>query len=160
MNNCKEFLLDDVMTIVAIPLEDLELGTSSWQLTPTIIEDEYYPSLYNAITIGQQPATAGGILIPIRRLTGKAKDEETDNVAGRLHTVTVTCDIDDRDHETWTHLRTLERTPSHLQITFRDNSRAFASATEDTYLCNVERDGAKTTITFRIQNLMGLQLIA
>lgn len=160
MNNCKEFLLDDVMTIVAIPLEDLTLDTADWQLLPVIPDGSLMPTLYNAITIGLQPAVAGGILIPVIRRTGKAKDEETDSVSGRLHTVDVNCEVDDRDDEVWTHLCTLERTPAHLLLTFRDNSQAFVSATEDTYLCTVNRDGAKTTVSFRIPNLMGIQRIA
>ena len=94
------------------------------------------------------------------RFTGKAKDDESDSVAGRMHTVTVTCEVDDREFEVWDHLLTLERTYRHLILTFRDNSRAFVSSTQDTYLCSVERDGAKTTVTFRIQNLMGIQRVA
>ena len=93
------------------------------------------------------------------RKSGKAKDDENDSVAGRLHTVTVTCEADDRDSDVWNHLLTLERTPSHLLLTFRDSTRAFVSATEDTYLCNVECDGSKTSITLRVQNLMGIQLL-
>lgn len=113
-----------------------------------------------AITIGLQPASSGGMLIPIIHTTGKAKDDESDSVAGRMHTVNVTCRVDDRDSETWDYLLRLERTPRHLLLTFRDLSRGFVSATRDTYLCNVERDGAKTNVTFRIQCLMGIQLIS
>lgn len=162
MNNCKEFVLDDLMAIVAIPIENIpasSIDSVANRLTPTIAGTGFSPSLSDAITIGMQPAVSGGILIPIRRFTGKAKDDESDSVAGRLHTVTVTCEVDDRDGEVWDHLLTLERTYRHLILTFRDNSRAFVSSTQDTYICNVERDGAKTTVTFRIQNLMGIQLI-
>lgn len=162
-STCKEFVLDDLMAITAIPIENIPataIDSVANRLTPTIAGSGFAPSLTRAITIGMQPAEAGGILIPIRRFTGKAKDDESDSVAGRLHTVTVTCEVDDREAEVWDHLLTLERTCRHLLLTFRDNSRAFVSSTQDTYLCNVERDGSKTTVTFRIQCLMGIQLIA
>lgn len=160
MITCTEFALDDVMAITAIPVTDFSLGTADWQLTPTIPGGQFSPTLSGSITIGLQPAAAGRPLIPIIRTTGQAKDGEGDSVAGRLHTVNVACQVDDRDYSVWAHLLTLERTPSHLLLTFRNKTQAFASATKDTYLCTVERDGAKTTVAFRIQNLMGVQLIS
>ncbi len=159
MNNCKEFILDDVMAITAIPVTDFFPSTATWQLTPTIEADLFSPNLTNAITIGLQAATTGATLIPIMRKTGKAKDDESDSTAGRLHTVTVTCEADDRDLSVWNDLLSLERTTSHLLLTFRDQSRAFVQATEDTYLCNVERDGSKTSVAFQVQNIMGIQMI-
>lgn len=166
MTNCKEYVLDDVMAITAIPVSDFSVGTSSWQIKPVIADNSFSPTLTNAITIGLQPAVAGGMLVPIKRTTGKAQDSDGDNVAGRLHTVKVTCKVDDRDMSTGDdgltvldYLLKLERTPSHLLFTFRNNTRAFVSATEHTYLCNVERDGAKTSVSLRIQNTMGVQMI-
>lgn len=162
-NSCKEFVLDDVMAITAIPIENItsySIHSPANNLTKLIAGNGFNPSYLNAITIGMQPAVAGGSLIPIKRFTGKAKDDESDSVAGRLHTVTVTCEVDDREAEVWNLLLTLERTNRHLILTFRDNSRAFVSATQDTYLCNTDRDGAKTSVMFRIQNLMGIQLLA
>ena len=149
MNSCKEFALDDLMAVTAIPVEDYRLGTLSWQLTPTIPSSAFSPTLSRAITIGQSPAVAGGRLIPIVKTTGKAKDAEGDSVAGRLHTVTVTCEADDREASVWNHLLALERTPSHLLLTFRDGTRGFVSATRDTYTCEVERNGAKTNVRLR-----------
>lgn len=160
MPNCKEFFLDDVMAITTIPVTDFNTGFSNWQLQPVIAVAAFSPTLTSAITIGQQPATTGGTLIPIMRLTGKAKDDESDQTAGRLHKVTVNCQIDDRDPSVWTNLLSLERTPSHLLLTFRDKSRAFVQTSKDTYLCTVDRDGAKTSVQFRIECLMGIQMIA
>ena len=159
MTSCKEFVLDDMMAITAIPISDFNLGFADWQLRKTIPAGQFSPTLSRSVTIGQQPAVEGATLIPIMRLTGKAKDDESDSVAGRLHTVNVTCQVDDREPEVWDNLITLERTPSHLLLTFRDQTRGFASATVDTYLCTAERDGAKNTVTFRIHNYMGIQLI-
>jgi len=166
MTNCKEFVLDDIMAICAIPVTDFNPGFSGWQLQPVIAVAAFSPTLTRAITIGQQAATTGGILIPIMRLTGKAKDDESDQTAGRLHKVTVNCQIDDRDMSAdgngmtvLDHLLTLERTPSHLRLTFRDQSRAFVQASKDTYLCTVDRDGAKTSVQFRIECLMGIQML-
>lgn len=159
MTNCKEFVLDDVMAITAIPFDNINLGITPWQLTPTIQEEDFSPSLDDAITIGVQPATVGGRLIPIIRSTGKVKDDESDSVAGRIHNVTVTCEVDSRDSEIWDNLLVLERIPAHLLLTFRDDSRAFVSATEDTYQCSTDRDGSKTSVTFKIQNIMGAQII-
>ena len=159
MSNCKEFLLDDLMAITAIPVADFSLGTQSWQLRPTIATADFSPPIANAIVIGQQAIAVGGSLIPIRRHTGSAKDSESDSVAGRLHTVTVSCKVDDRDDTAWNHLLTMERTPCHLLLTFRGGQRAFVAATQDTYMCEVERNGSETSISFKVYNLMGIQLI-
>ena len=166
MNNCKEFVLDDVMAITAIPVSDFIPGVSSWQLRPTIDGDGFAPPLTSAITIGQQPASADALLIPIMRTTGKAKDAESDSVSGRLHTVSVSCEVDTRDlspddtgRTVLDHLLLLERTPSHLLLTFRDGQQGFVQATQDTYMCEVERDGAKTSVQFKVQCLMGIQMI-
>lgn len=162
MNSCKEYSLDDLMAVCAIPLANIPSGdpaSAANRLTPTIQSSSFSPSLTGAITIGVLPALEGGDLIPIRRGTGKAKDDSQDAVAGRLHTVTVSCEADDRDGAVWAPLLTLERSQRHLLLTFRGGARAFVAATEDSYLCTVERDGAKTTVQFRVQNLMGIQLI-
>lgn len=168
MPSCKEYILDEVMAITAIPVLDYNVaalpsgspsGIISWLLKPVIPKGQLSPTLTRSITIGQKPAIDGGTLIPIMRLTGKAKDEESDQTAGRLHKVTVNCQIDDRDPSVWTNLLTLERTPSHLLLTFRDQSRAFVQASKDTYLCTVDRDGAKTSVQFHIECLMGIQMI-
>ena len=162
MTNCKEFVLDDLMAITAIPVADFDPALQAWQTAKSIASSELAitgSALARAIVIGQQAATAGGTLIPIRRATGKAKDDEQDSVAGRLHTVTVSCQADDRDPTTWDDLLTLERTPSHLLLTFRDQTQGFAQATADTYLCTVERDGAKTSVSIKVQNWMGIQII-
>jgi len=172
MANCKEFVLDDLMAITAIPVSDIPAGDAGSpvnRLTPTIPADEFYPTLDNAIVIGRQAATDGGVLVPIKRNTGKAKDDTQDSVAGRLHTVTVSCEADDRGGELWAPVVTmdntpcsqrLDRIPHHLMLSFRDGTRGFVAATEDTYLCTIERDGAKVGIQFRIQNLIGIQLLA
>jgi hypothetical protein len=100
------------------------------------------------------------------RTTGKVKDDASDAAPGRLHKVTVSCQIDDRDMSAdlnglsiLDHLLALQRTPCHLLLTFRNQSRAFVQANKDTYLCTVDRDGAKLTIRFLIECLMGTQMI-
>ena len=171
MSNCKEFLLDDLMAITAIPVSDIPAGDVDSpvnKLTPTIADDDFNPTLDNAIVIGRQAATAGGVLVPIKRLSGKAKDDTQDSVAGRLHTVTVNCEVDERGGELWAPIAAmdgvpcnlrLERTAHHLLLTFRDDTKGFVAATEDTYQCSIERDGAKVSVAFRIQNLMGIQIL-
>ena len=157
--SCKEFNLDDLLAITAIPVTDYSLGTYDWQLKPTIKNTAFSPSLTNAIAIGIKPATAGGKLIPIMRASGKAKDSEDDSVAGRKHSVSVSCEADDRESAVWNYLFSLERTPCHLLLTFRGDTRGFVAATEDTYMCEVDRSGGKTSVSFKIENLMGVQLI-
>ena len=157
--SCKEFNLDDLLAIIAIPVTDFSLGTRDWQLKPTIPNTVFSPSLTNAIAIGIMPATTGGKLIPIITKSGKAKDSEDDSVAGRKHSVSVSCEADDRESAVWNYLLSLERTPCHLLLTFRGGTRGFASASEDTYMCEVDRSGGKTSVSFKIENLMGVQLI-
>lgn len=171
MSNCKEFLLDDLMAITAIPVSDItafDVDSPVNKLTPTIAADDFNPTLDNAIVIGRQTATDGGVLVPIKRTTGKAKDSTQDSIAGRLHSVTVDCEVDERNGELWAPITSmnnvpcslrLERTAHHLLLSFRDGSRGFVAANEDTYLCSIERDGAKVSIAFKIQNLMGIQLL-
>ena len=158
MGSCKEFDLDDVMAVTAIPVDDY----NAWgvaPLAPVISDDVFEPPLGHAIVIGLVPATDGGDLIPIRRDTGKAKDSESDAVAGRKHTVSIDCEVDDREGDAWVLLRKLERTESHLILTFRGNTRGFVAATKDSYRCEVNRDGAKTQVQLRVENLSGIQLI-
>lgn len=157
MINCKEFTLDDLTAVTAIPVEDYTPGFSAWQLTPTIPSAAFSPTLVRAVTIGQQ--AQNGRLVPIRRDSGKAKDDESDKVSGRQHTVSVSCEADDREPAVWSLLLALERTPSHLLLTFRDGTRGFVQATEDTYVCAAERDGAKTSVQFKVCNTMGIQLL-
>lgn len=163
MPSCKEFFLDDMLAITTIPIDHISAGDINSpvnRLTPTIdkaiITDNM---LAGSVTIGLKAVGTDGVLIPIMRRTGKVKDDESDSVAGRLHTVNVTCDVDGRDSDVWDRLLALERTPSHLMLTFRGGAQAFVSASRDTYLCNVARDGAKTTVSFRVQDLMGVQMM-
>jgi hypothetical protein len=158
--NCKEIQLDDVLAITAVPIANISAGDVNSpvnSLTPTIAD--FTPSLTGAIAVGLQAPAVNVPLIPIERNTGKAKDDSSDSVAGRLHTVTVSCEVDDTEASAWNNLLTLERSPRHLILTFRGGARAFVAATEDTYLCTCERDGAKTTLTFKIQCVMGMQLL-
>ena len=162
MINCREFERDDVVAITAIPIENIpaaDVESFVNQLTPVIIQSGDGPSMDGSVTIGLQPAVSGGTVIPIIRDSGKVKDDESDGVSGRLHTTTVSCEVDDRNWQTWNHLLALERMNSHLLLTFRGGTRAFVAATEDTYFCHVQRDDAKTSVTFRIQSIMGLQLV-
>lgn len=181
MNTCKEFALDDLTAITAIPIANITASSTSSHvnnLTPTIAKADFYPSLTNAITIGHillNLTQSGGTpnvssyLVPIRRDTGKAKDDTSDKVAGRLHTVSVNCEIDERGGEIWAPITALtgtppcslrlERTPHHLVLSFRDGAMGFVAASEDTYQCTIERDGSKVSAAFRIQNLMGIQLL-
>lgn len=170
MTNCKEFVLDDIMAITAIPVGNIPASSPTSPvnvLAPTIAKSGFNPQLTGSITIGQQ-ASAGGTLVPIKRQSGKAKDEEGDSVAGRLHTVTVNCEVDERGGELWAPIAALgntpcslrlERTAHHLLLTFRDGTQGFVAANADTYTCIIERDGAKVSAQFRIQNLMGIQML-
>ena len=154
--SCKEYQLDDLMAITAVPIANIPASDPASpvnKLTPTVAA--FTPTMTGAITIGLQR----GADIPIMRDSGKAKDDESDSVSGRLHTVSVQCEVDDRDGAVWAPLLTLERSQRHLVLTFRGGARAFVAASQDTYICTVERNGAKTSVAFRIQNLMGIQLM-
>ena len=159
MSDCKELLIG-VMTIAAIPVKDTDDDNIDHlvnQLTPYV---DSLPSdiLTGAVVFGLAAPSINTTLVPIVRMTGKAKDDESDSVAGRLHTVTVSCEVDERGGEIWQQQLTLERKAHHLLLTYRDGvTKAFVAASADAYQCNVERDGSKVTVAFKIQNLMGIQ---
>jgi len=157
INSCKEFALSDVAAIVAIPVANYT-PDGSITISPTIASTSFEPTLdTSVITIGI--AAEVGSLIPIKHATGKVKDSEQLSVAGRLHTVSVDCEVDDRDGDVWTLLQALERTPAHLVLMSREGTKFFVQGSDDTYQCTVGRDGEKTTVSFKVQCIMGLQLI-
>ena len=162
MNACSEYALDGVVEITAIPLS--AFNATSVLLSPVIDGPDFSPSLgASTIVVGLRRAVAYGSpvgrLVPIIHDTAKVKDSESDNVAGRAHSISVECDVDDRESSTWETLRILERTPHHLILTLRDTSRVFVLGTEDAYLCTVERGNGKTELTIKLKNFMGMQRI-
>lgn len=162
MNACSEFVLDSVVEITAIPLS--AYNASATMLSPVIIASAFNPTFNSdTVVVGLTKAVSSGnpvgSLIPIVHDTAKVKDSESDNVAGRLHSVSIECQVDDRESDRWQTLLLLERTPRHLILKLRDGSRVFVMATEDTYLCTMQRGDGKTSLSWRIQNLMGLQLV-
>lgn len=158
MTNCKEFALDDLMAIVAVPVGKYA-PSSATILSPTIDVEELDDIVdADAITIGTMPQD-GSALIPIVKGTGKVKDSESLDTAGRLHTVSVECEVDDRDSEVWTLLHRLERMAAHLILTSRDGSRFFVQGSENTFLCTVNRDGEKTGVSLKVQCMMGVQML-
>ena len=157
MINCKEFSLDDLMSITAIPL-DKYISQNTAEIEPIIASDDFSP-VYDDETITIGSVTPAGSIIPILPGTGKVKDTPSDSVAGRLHTVSVSCETDQRDSQVWGVLKTLEHTPRHLILTTRNGTLFYVQSTQDTYMCTTDRDGEKTTVNFRIQCRMGLQEI-
>lgn len=162
MNACSEFVLDSVVEITAIPLT--AYNPTATLLSPVIDASGFNPTLNNdTIVVGLAKAVSSGnpvgSLVPVIHGTTKVKDSESDNVAGRLHSVSIDCEVDDRDSNTWQTLYTLERTPRHLILKLRDGSCVFVMASEDTYLCTMQRGGGKTSVSWRIHNRMGLQLV-
>lgn len=150
--NCREIFLDEVLEITAIPIEDYT-GWGMFIFSPLLVDDGSPIPVDNAIVIGKKRAVKNGRevgeLIPIRHGTGHAKDDESNILAGKKHIVTVSCEADDRNaEEVWPLLRTLEQSPRHLILTFRGGTQVFVTATEDTYLCEVSRDRAKTSVQF------------
>lgn len=155
--SCKEFILDDLTAIVAIPIEKYT-PSGKTAISPTIAKASFSPTIDStAITIGT--TAQAGSLIPIIRSTGKVKDAEAVATAGRLHTVNVDCEVDGRDADTWNTLRKLERQAKHLILTSKDGTKFFVYGSEDTCLFQVDRNGSKTSVSFRLQCLMGLQMI-
>ena len=84
--------------------------------------------------------------------------------------MTVTCQVDDREFATTQKLggkdmnildllHYLELTPCHLLLTFRNGQQGFVAATRDSYHFDYSRDEAKTSATFKVHCLMGVQLM-
>jgi len=127
-------------------------------LSPVINQEDYNP-VYDSDTITIGRMAGAGLLVPIKNSTGKVKDTSSDSVAGNLHTVNVTCEVDDRDSNIPSILRKLKNTPAHLELTSMNGERFFVQSSTDTYLCSIERDGAKVSVSLRVQCTMGLQRI-
>lgn len=150
--------MDNMVAITAIPVDEFSVGSAALY-GPTISEDDFAPPLTNAIVIGQYAAVDFGIVIPIIRNSGKVKDTEQDQVAGRAHNVSIQCEVDDRDSSLWQYIRQLERSAFHLILTLHDGSRVFVQVTRDTYQCTTERGDGKTSMQFKVHNLTGMQLV-
>ena len=155
------------MAIVAVPVSKYTPGSATSELEQTkrvmlepTVSAEVLDGIIDAdaITIGTTSQN-GSALIPIIKQTGKVKDAESLDTAGRLHTVSVECEVDDRDSEAWTLLHRLERKAAHLILTSRDGSRFFVQGSGDTFLCTVNRDGEKTSVSLKVQCMMGVQLL-
>lgn len=159
--SCREFALDDVAAITAIPLT--KYTETDTLLSPVI---NTFSPVFDASTIvigqvRQQVSGSGvGSLIPLISSSASVKDTETLGVAGRAHTSDVECEVDDRDADVWQTIQTIERAAHHLILLCKSGDRFFVRASEDTYTCTTSRDGKKTSLSFKIHSLMGLQKIA
>lgn len=159
MKNCTETRLKGIAAIIAVPVGDLSL-TSSAKVSPIVKTGDDTQFTFhkgNAIGIGRGSA----ISTLIRKLPStdysNAKDRESDNVAGRAHTVTVQSEINDDNPNTLEYLLILERM-AHSLILFLTNGRCYiVTATEDSYQCTVNKDTKSTSVEFHIHNLMGCQ---
>lgn len=161
MPSCNEFSFDNLSEIIALPLDAYTPGEE--MLLPVIPERFFNPAIgERTIVIGHttniEGATAGALVYLISG-TGEVKDSESLQVAGRLHTVSVGCKVDDRDPDVLTFLQRLEDVPHHLILTSRNGERAFVYATEFTYMCTTERDKGSTSLQFVINNMKGMQAI-
>lgn len=161
MSSCIEFSFDNLSGIIALPLDAYTPGAE--MLLPVIPEGFFNPVIdLHTIAIGYTANIAGataGALVELMPGTGEVRDSESLQVAGRLHTVTVDCKVDDRNQDVMTLLQILENVPHHLLLTSRNGKMAFVHATEDTYLCTTERDKGAISLQFVIKNLKGMQII-
>lgn len=159
MSNCTETRLKGVAAILAVPVDDLSL-TASAQVSPIIKTGAGSQLTFrkeNTIGIGRGSALATIIRTTPTTDYAEAKDSESDNVGGRSHTVTVQGDINDDNLDTLAYLLTLERTAHSLILVLANGRYYVVTATEDSYQFTVNRETNKTSIEFRIHNLMGCQ---
>ena len=154
---CQEFYLGEIISITAVPVSDLTLSTAAI-FAPRILSGQWQVNYANAITIGTLKRSSE-TLVPIIRRSGKAKDEERDEVSGRSHSVDVSCEADDRAPSSWSALRRLERGPFHLVLGFKSGGTGVVTSDRDSYSCYISRDGSETTVSFKLHNLSGIQIV-
>lgn len=159
MSNCTETLLKGIAAIIAVPEKDLSLTTTA-QLSPVIKTGAGTQLTFlrtNAIGIGRGKDISTLIRTIPTAEYAEAKDSENDNVAGRSHSITVEVDINDDNTSVLPWLLTLEREAHSLILCLTNGRYYVATATEDSYQFTVSRETNKTSIEFRIHNLMGCQ---
>ncbi|MBR1800624.1 MAG: hypothetical protein IJ767_03910 [Bacteroidaceae bacterium] len=170
MNNCNERNFDDLLSVLAIPVEGLVWRTATARLRATIAPDDY-TFTGNAIYVGRngysgvcyecpQPAYSLGIVPE----SGDVSDEEKMDAGGRIHHVTVKFDVSTDNASAREALLRLERGEWVLELCFFGDTetepcRALVQATRDTCLVTSKRDGKTVSVTIEIENLTGLQII-
>ena len=152
---CTEIPLNELLAIDAVPVADMTVQ-AQYVLADTLPESGVTVVKQNLIRIAA--GAAGAKMIPLNPSErGKLKDDERDALPGRSHTITVDADINDLAATTRAAMRILERHPHSLLLSFRDGREAIVVTNPDSYVCTTTRDGSRTTINIRIQNVVGVQ---
>ena len=112
----------------------------------------------NSINFGRE-AIEDGYVIHIIKDSIKVDDKEDDQIAGRCHNVTIKAELDERSEDVWMLVRRLEANPYCFMLLFKSGTQLFVSATEDAYLCTIDRDEDKSQLVFKVQNLAGVQVV-
>lgn len=155
---CKEYSYSHISAVTAIPAAECVVSPMA-ALSPVIEEDQLtIASLASAIVIGR--SADGGAVIPFVRDSIKIGDSEQVAVAGRSHSVELSCEADAREADVMSHVANLERGIYCLLIQLGDGSRAFVAADRDTYQCTSGKStDNNVTISIKIHNLHGIQLV-
>lgn len=154
---CTEIPLYDVQSIDAVPVADVWISAAAY-LATELRNSDFVIDPTRLVRIAAQDAGAG--IVPLLLTTrGGIRDEESDGVAGRVHTVTLTADVNEKAASSRAALRRLELRPHTLLIRFIDGRSALVVATKDSYLVTTSRDGSKAAITLRIHTAEGLRYI-
>ena len=155
---CKEYTYSHIASVTAVPSAECALSPAA--IFSPVIEDEQLTiaSLDNTIVIGR--SADGDAVIPFVRDSVKVSDAESDAVAGRSHTVELSCEVDARNVTVITHIARLERGPYCLLLQLGDGSRAFVAADRDSYLCTSGKStDNNVSISIKIHNRQGIQLV-
>lgn len=159
MNCLQEYNIHDIQCVSAIPAGSLTLAAAAI-LLPVIQSSQMTITENGIISIGV-PLVSFVFEGTILHNTGEfdCKDSESDAISGRSHTVSVSCSVDVRSSSSRAHLRALEDGPYCLLLHFRGGNMGLIMSDVDSYDCSVEYSKSTPTVSFKIHNLAGVQLV-
>lgn len=147
----------EVLAVDAIPVSSLVIPASSLLADPISLSAISFDAR-SVIRIAHEEDAANTVVM-IAGMRGSIKDDESDSVAGRIHTVTLTADVNESSASTRSSLRRLESRAHALLLYFRDGRMGLVQCDRDSYLTTVARGETHSSIQMRIQDLLGIQWV-
>jgi len=167
---CSERNFNDLISILAIPVGSLTWAYAAARLAQTVATSDYTLPNSGTVYIGRMAYRSLGAAhtpqytIPMTAESGEVKDEESLELGGRLHKVSVKFETGAESMSARDALRRLENGEWALELCFFGDVsgqpvRAIVQATRDTCIVSSKRDGKKISVSIDIENLTGVQIV-